>query len=192
MALVPWKFSNPFVDPRQQTQRDLILGPHKYLHNQRCIELGAGCGLVGLAAWLQGATVLLTDITDALPHLERNIRLNTDHLMKHTPEVVRVNPKLGRKDTPTPIPLVAESISAQTLYWDQPDTFPDEDGSFDIILGSEILYLPEFHKHLLSTFNRLSHSDTRILLTFKPRGFGEERFFRLAEHAGFKAQQVNL
>lgn len=43
------------------------------LRGRQILELGAGTGIVGIAAALLGAHVLLTDRQDILPSLQRNV-----------------------------------------------------------------------------------------------------------------------
>ncbi|KAJ3085092.1 hypothetical protein HK100_009165, partial [Physocladia obscura] len=64
------------------------------------------------------------------------------------------------------------------------------DKRFDIILASEILYLDAEHKNLAKTLKKFSHESSAIYVTYKARGLGEERFFRIAEHEGFDVEQV--
>jgi len=46
------------------------------LSKLRVLELGAGCGVPGMALAQQGATVMLTDLAGACPPLELNVRAN--------------------------------------------------------------------------------------------------------------------
>lgn len=42
------------------------------------LELGSGTGIVGITAALLGAHVVLTDRTDTLPLLQRNVQLHAE------------------------------------------------------------------------------------------------------------------
>ncbi len=46
------------------------------MKNKRVLEVGSGCGLVGIYVAIQGAAVTLTDMPDVLPILNRNLDLN--------------------------------------------------------------------------------------------------------------------
>lgn len=46
------------------------------LEGWRCLELGAGTGVVGIMAGILGASVVLTDLAAALPYLRLNIATN--------------------------------------------------------------------------------------------------------------------
>ena len=46
------------------------------LAGRNVLELGAGCGLVGLSAWVGGASVCLTDLPENLSRLQHLVRLN--------------------------------------------------------------------------------------------------------------------
>ncbi len=49
---------------------------------KRVLEVGAGCGLVGLALGLQGADVVLTDREEVVPTLKENVQRNINALIQ--------------------------------------------------------------------------------------------------------------
>ncbi|KAJ1982409.1 Methyltransferase-like protein 21B [Dimargaris xerosporica] len=149
---------------------------HVPLSGHRCLELGAGSGLVGLAAWLHGANVTLTDIPEALPHLRRNIQPN---IRRHcAPRDVANCHRLSR-----------EAIAVRELVWEDPRR-NDLGQHYDYILGSEILYLPHLHDALLQVLQSHAAPTTQIYLAYKPRGFDEAQFFVLAVKQGFRASRI--
>jgi len=50
-------------------------------HGTKVLELGSGTGVVGIAAALEGADVLLTDKDNLMPLMAKNIRLNKDSIL---------------------------------------------------------------------------------------------------------------
>ncbi|XP_019874696.1 protein N-lysine methyltransferase METTL21D isoform X2 [Aethina tumida] len=99
-----------------------------FLKNKRVLELGAGLGCVGLTAACLGACVVLTDLHNALPLLELNIKCNRDVLDE-----------------------LNTSIEAKTLQWGQ-----DCDIKFtpDIILLADCIYYEGVIMVLLSKWGR--------------------------------------
>ncbi len=59
---------------------------HRYAKDhwsgKRVLEVGAGCGLVGLALGLQGADVVLTDREEVVPTLKENVQRNINALIQ--------------------------------------------------------------------------------------------------------------
>lgn len=81
----------------------------------RALELGAGTGLVGLAAAAAlGAEVLLTDLPEIVPNLKRNIEANQHLGVRASAEV------LDWRDVPAPLPSQADRfelvLAADPLY----------------------------------------------------------------------------
>ncbi len=61
--------------------------PKNYFEGKRVIELGAGCGLVGLTLGTQKAHVWLTDLAPIVKLLQRNIVSNHMEENVHTCEL---------------------------------------------------------------------------------------------------------
>jgi predicted nicotinamide N-methyase len=142
---------------------------------KRVIELGCGPGLPGITANLQGARVTLTDYTEAALSLARE------------------NAALNDAD-PT-------RLEFRRLDWENPEDL----GSFDIIIGAEIMYDYFFHSALLATLRRLSHRDSSIILVDRKRlaigrfigrcrrsGFDNSEYTENIDEQGFPQQDVTV
>ncbi|ORX91173.1 hypothetical protein K493DRAFT_53123 [Basidiobolus meristosporus CBS 931.73] len=203
-ALVPWRFCNPYANQKYDPVRSFIFNGHEIVIQQnqdqkiditqntgnivwdgayilsrfiqkhvkvkgkRCVELGAGTGLVGLVTWSLGGKVVLTEIPDLIELTQKNVELNTRALVGDLSE---------------------EDVDVKVLSWGDEAQINDLSPPYEVILGSEILYLKDFHKDLLKTLCRLSDSKTEIYMVYKERGLGEEKFFMLAKRFSFDIEQ---
>ncbi|KAF9427993.1 Peptide-methionine (S)-S-oxide reductase [Podila epigama] len=167
------------------------------LQGKTCLELGAGTGLVSIVAWLLGASfVLATDLPGPhTEHVRKNTVANTARIQQEYERLNQANDSCQteqgssidarlkrRRDKQVVQNLDTKSLCVAPLDWNMPD-LPDEtpfQGPFSLILCSEILYLPQFHRVLLKTITKFADKDTIVVLLWKQRGLGEERFFDLA------------
>ena len=136
-------------------------------------QLGAGTGVAGLAAASLGSKfVALTDLEYAVSNLQRNInetfamplKVNSEECMDSSFENTSI-------------------IKAQFLDWANPSTyfFPsnvsnevttnykNEECSWDIILGADIVWLEELIPSLLQALNALASSKTTVYLAHQVR-----------------------
>lgn len=113
------------------------------LRGRRVIELGAGTGLLGIFAARLGAVVTLTDLPIAVPSLSANVSANA--------------PPGGWSSPPSVLPL---SWGTDQLH------FPSD---WDLVLGSDIIYLPETFPLLMDTLVHLCHSGTVVFFCSKMR-----------------------
>ncbi|KAH8428646.1 protein N-lysine methyltransferase family protein [Aspergillus melleus] len=137
----------------------------------RAVELGSGCGIVGiaLAELLPQCSVLLTD----LPEVE---------------DIVTQNITVAK-------PASESTVEFQTLDWDEklPGNFCD--GSVDLILVSDCTYNADSLPALVSVLDRLVQMSPAavILVALKRRHESETVFFELMESARLsKIRQDNL
>lgn len=145
--------------------------PCGFWKGKRCIELGAGCGLVGMAAWLLGASVTLTDTEDMLEHTKKCVKHNLE----------KVNGR-GSKE------VDGLAINTQVYLWGTDCT--DLSPPFDIILGSDIIYQQSCVDDLLNTLEKLSGPDTVIFISYKTRGLGEDVFFEKLRDTQFTLSKI--
>jgi len=145
-------------------------------------ELGAGCGLVGMVAFLLGAEeVRLTDLVEGLSHTETCLNANRGVLLRDESDATK-----NRSDR----------IKCDALDWlDNEETWSQSHvkHSYGCVFGSDIVYSGDEKvlTGLLNAIEFLAAEDALILLSYKPRGLGEDVFFSLAEKRGFRASFVD-
>ena len=131
------------------------------------MQLGAGLGLCGiLASHLGAASVTLTDgDTDTLQNMRSNVALNTD----------------------------AETVSCRQLVWGHSvQEFVDQHGTFDTIMGADIIYIDEVLEPLfLETIPKLLSQDGRFLLAYARRNVSIDRVLETATRAGLSYKQYD-
>ncbi|KAJ3173628.1 hypothetical protein HDU88_002716 [Geranomyces variabilis] len=177
------------------------------------IELGAGCGLVGTVAALLGAhRVVVTDLDDpADSALGENVAIAEALLGKAVAgrrgDRAAGGAAGGRLSTSTIHARVLEwgELSAETVEELLPRTAPagglnnGNNGRTStcphhaLIVAADVLYNVGSHDEFLSTLVSLASApdyDVDVLIAYKKRGRGEDRFFDIARNAGFKIERV--
>lgn len=132
--------------------------------NIRAIEIGAGTGLPGLVAATMGARTTLTDRPHLLPGLRRNVEANAPALASH----VRV----------LPLEWGSESEDHQL------SAVVGEDGPFDLVLMSDLLYNAGSVRSLCGILKAVSDKRTEILLAYELR-MGTTDCFKVLREEGF-------
>lgn len=124
----------------------------------KILELGAGTGIVGIvAAKLFGsqATVIITDVTEVVPHMQKNIDIND-----------------------FAIDNITTNITANSLVWGEEITNP-EFFNQDYILASDVIYYEELYDILIQTLVELTESGTtKIFICCEKRRKIENRFWK--------------
>ncbi|CAM9530160.1 unnamed protein product [Discosporangium mesarthrocarpum] len=143
------------------------------------LELGSGCGLVGLCLAALGCRrVVLTDRMRLLPLLRENIRLNdgdgkvvvTEFVLGGSDESFLSTDKRSGNNT-EPISLAVSAKGGRSLGWTATEEGgrQTESGSFDLVLAADILYSREAVPALLDALDRCCSVDTLALLAQKRR-----------------------
>lgn len=132
------------------------------------LELGSGTGWLGLQLGLIGANVTVTDRQGALPLLRQNVMRNTSRL-----DMPQIN------------------IEVCELDWTSLTTIA---GEYDMVVGSDILYLVESHQAFLETAIR--HGCRKVMVSWEERRRAEEQAFlslaaAMAFHVNFMEETVN-
>eukprot|EP01138_Halocafeteria_seosinensis_P014404 gb/GECG01014705.1/.p1 GENE.gb/GECG01014705.1/~~gb/GECG01014705.1/.p1 ORF type:complete len:300 (+),score=27.99 gb/GECG01014705.1/:1-900(+) len=106
---------------------------HSVLSGRRVLELGAGTGIVGLAASALGAKqTLITDLDYALDNLESNIAKNKG--------------------------LLKGEVSSLELDWSKPFPIP----GIDVILAADVVWVEELIRPLVNTLVVLTNEAVEI------------------------------
>jgi len=131
----------------------------------RVLELGTGCGVVGiaLAHILQDATVLVTDLPEVTEIIQRNVSCAK--------------------------PAAGSSIRFEKLDWDSvlPSSLTTDAMTFDLVLAADCTYNPDSSPALVDTISRLVQrsSSAVVAVAMKFRHPSEAVFFDLMTAASF-------
>ncbi|XP_007948251.1 EEF1A lysine methyltransferase 3 [Orycteropus afer afer] len=136
---------------------DAALSLCRYFENQnvdfrgkKVIELGAGTGIVGILAALQGGNVTITDLPLALEQIQGNVQAN--------------------------VPAGGQAQVCALSWGIDQHVFP---GDYDLVLGADIVYLEHTFPLLLGTLQHLCGPHGTIYLASKMREeHGTESFFQ--------------
>ena len=129
------------------------------------IELGAGCGLAGFAAWLAGAgKVCLSDLEENLPRLHELVALNQ-----------------------------ASSVCVSALDWTASLPPALTSAKWDVILAADCVFWPVLFEPLLRTITALCAAgdadadgrQTRVFLAMTDRLGRAQEFTSFAQAAGY-------
>ena len=148
--------------------------PAGFWSNRHCIELGAGCGLTGLVAWLLGASVTLTDLTSATEHTKHCVNYNVNRLQQ-------TNPTLAKRSA---------AIQVKDYSWGNIQDLQHLSPPYDVIFGSDIVYSAGSSDSLVEALQALCGPDSLVLMSYKPRGLQEDVFFTKLINSGFEISCV--
>ncbi|KAF8782854.1 Protein-lysine methyltransferase METTL21D like protein [Argiope bruennichi] len=110
------------------------------------IDIGSGTGVAGLFGAVLGAEVILTDLPEVIPLLEKNIELNKN--------------------------IIKGAATASVLEWGKLDkNFPVP----DLILVSDCIYYDMSVEKLVPTLVELSDTSTEILISYEDRVIGNKK-----------------
>ena len=140
--------------------------PSHCLHSCRVLELGAGCGLVGIYLCLLGAKMsILTDQQCCIKTLERNVRSN--------------------------VPLFQRSkIKVMEYSWGTNTDELTKDGLFDLVLAAEVLYSPTDSLQLAQSIPSLTNKKSRVFVSLGRNRGGEDTFVKTLANKGYLCEEV--
>ncbi|KAG9196502.1 hypothetical protein G6011_01623 [Alternaria panax] len=151
------------INPKTELARALLPPASKSPLN--VLELGTGCGMVGIAVaqTIPNSKVLLTDLHEAREIVERNM-----HYAVEAP---------------------GASLDFMELDWDAdlPDILQSTSERVNLVLAADCTYNPDSSPTLVNTLTRLVkvNPDVVIAIAMKMRHSSEEVFFELMENVGF-------
>jgi predicted nicotinamide N-methyase len=129
------------------------------------IELGCGCGIVGLSLsqMVENVTVIMTDLPEHQDIVARNIAL--------------MKPASSSKAIFLPLP------------WGTPVTKDISSRKYDLIIAADCTYNPDSSPDLVQTLSELSKGSPEafVVVAMKVRHLGEVIFFDLMKNAGFRS-----
>jgi len=126
--------------------------------NKKVLELGSGCGLVGIASGILGASeVVMTDLQYALPLMRENVERN--------------KPLWNGED------LLCQRIECKECDWFRPPQMKElfcsgkEGANPDVILVADCVWLSSLIVPLLQTLKAYTKdASTKVLITYQQRG----------------------
>ena len=147
---------------------DYLVANPEFVKGKKVLELGAGLGLCGILSYhLQANKITLTDgDTDTLA----NMRINVNRNCKAA----------NTKDT-------TKTISCKQFVWgcDISGLLERNGGTFETILGADIIYVEEVVEPLFRSVSQLLSHDGQFVLAYARRNVKIDIVFEQAKNHGF-------
>ena len=136
--------------------------PNKKRQFGHLVEVGSGCGLLGLALHKskQTKSTLLTETNSVMENLRYNVEQNRGSSQDDDSDT---RSKKKRNRTLAAVPL------DWTCYQEDCNAAGIVPHSIDTIVGTDVVFHVRFVKPLLETLRYLSHKETRIFLCLQER-----------------------
>jgi hypothetical protein len=139
------------------------------------LEIGSGCGLLGISLAAHGEKVVLTD--PAFPFRDTLL----SDLEEHEDSITTLDHLQNNIDLNADI-LEGRATAAKLLWGDANDIDNIQNrGPYDLVIGSELLYYRDSFPALLETIRRLGVGGVPIILGYKTRRLGEQKFLDRAK-----------
>ncbi|KAI1300855.1 hypothetical protein EDD11_005924 [Mortierella claussenii] len=167
--------------------------PHKYFLSSlsttgendaiRILELGAGTGYVGIALAKRlcpSATLVLTDLEEVMPLLEKNVRNNVHGRIANDDWTSAPLSSTSTSSTPVSERQQAYAkIVVEPLEWGNSSHAAKilTQGRIDYIVASDLVYFPELYPPLLQTLREIADMETRVIFGYKDRAQWKEMPF---------------
>ena len=134
----------------------------RHRRRRRVVELGCGCGMVGLTAALLGGDVTMTD------HVLFMARLNLDF---NFPELRQEeggerwdsDGAEEQDDIASLSAAVRQRVRLRPLSWGDTAAAAALEPPYDLLLGSDLMYYPRHHQRLADTLTMLSTIGSEVL-----------------------------
>ena len=136
-----------------------------WVANKRVLEMGSGCGLAGLAATREAEHVRLTD---GEARLLPNLRFNADQLAGVPVEVAHLN------------------------WSDTPDKLTAEHGTWDVVLGADLVYSSGCVAPLARAISALLKPGGALLMCSPSGRHGLEQLVTALRAAGMRCERSVL
>ncbi|GAB4813580.1 hypothetical protein N2152v2_000626 [Parachlorella kessleri] len=144
---------------------------------RRCLELGSGMGLGGLAFALLGAHVTLTDLGPVLPLLARNYQQNLAPAVLRVGDASWASGAVGRVDV-------------QELDWSRPEQYASFRPPYDYILAADCVYSELAVPSFLAVALHMSDARTHVVVVNEFRSQAVHEAFMAAFQQHFTLKKV--
>ncbi|CAI7862626.1 unnamed protein product [Closterium sp. NIES-54] len=144
---------------------------------KRAVELGAGCGIAGMAMALLGCDVTATDIQPVLPILKRNLKRNLNSLSEAYKSSFSAPGKLK------PV----------QLYWGNDKHICSAKPPFDFVIVTDVVYIEGDVERLISTMAAVSDKKTTLVLGYRLRQQeAHDKFWSLLPYTFMIVRKVKM
>mmetsp|Transcript_132333 Transcript_132333/g.423415 ORF Transcript_132333/g.423415 Transcript_132333/m.423415 type:complete len:377 (+) Transcript_132333:246-1376(+) len=157
---------------------ELLRRPH-LVEGRRVLEVGAGCGLAGIAAACLARECVITDgDEEAVRNLEHNLR---------------VNESLFRRGTDGTSDGRCSQVSARTLRWEEAIRAPwAAEERAEVILASDVIYGHWGDTLAQAMLCMLAPGGLIVLIASEDRRSGVRSFKEVLGEAGFRVAETKL